>query len=106
MNSLPLELTGLENRLRGRHWAGPPAELRGRIMQAVDADLSMQPQAAAPRRRDGWYWAAIAAAGIITLNLSVIDAARTEFSRRASIGPTDTVASLPQVSSFKSGVCK
>jgi len=87
MNSgaLPLELHELESRLRGRSGPGASADLRVRVMRIVGSDLSSQTPSSSSRSSDRWYWAAIAAAGIIAMNLSLIDSSRTEFSSRASI---------------------
>ncbi|MGD1275933.1 MAG: hypothetical protein ABR964_01765 [Tepidisphaeraceae bacterium] len=87
MNSgaLPPELHELESRLRGRFSPGASADLRFRIMHVVGSDLSFQAQTSSGRTSDRWYWAAIAAAGIIAMNLSLIDSSRTELSGRASI---------------------
>ena len=85
---LPPELQELENRLRSRYRPGPSVDPRVRIMQVVGSDLSFQTPSSSSRNSDGWYWAAIAAAAIIVMNLSLIDAARTEFSRGVGISPT------------------
>jgi hypothetical protein len=89
MNSDPLtpQLQELEGRLRGRSIPGPSANLRFRIMQAVGSDLSLQTPSSSPRISDRWYWVAIAAAGVIAMNLCVIDSTRTEFSGGVGMSP-------------------
>jgi hypothetical protein len=99
---LPPELLELEERLRARFNAEPSADLRFGIIQSVDRNVSVQTPSSR-QNGDGWYWAAIAAAGIIALNLSVIDSTRTEFSRGAGISQMVNVEPLQEVPSLKPG---
>jgi hypothetical protein len=82
IDPLPTELIALENRLRGRTRARLPGGMRDRVLASV-AEANSQRRAPARDQWDVWSWAAIAAAVLIAMNLSMICASQAEYSMRA-----------------------
>jgi hypothetical protein len=87
LDSMPSELVELENRLLARRGVEPPAGLRDRVLRAVA-------ESALPKRGDGWYRAALAAAVLVAINLSMIWASQTEYLVRPSPSANQISAEL------------
>jgi hypothetical protein len=79
---LPGELTELENSLRRRPVAQPTEGLRERVLRST-AQATLRPQPTQFGKWDSWSWAAIAAAVLIAMNLSMICASQAEYSMRS-----------------------
>jgi hypothetical protein len=67
---LPDDLTELERQLIGRPRPGPPADLRQRVLAAVSRELHRPPTRRATGQ-SGWRAAAVAAAALAWINLSM-----------------------------------
>ncbi|MGD0390799.1 MAG: hypothetical protein ABSC42_17785 [Tepidisphaeraceae bacterium] len=101
-HSMPAELVELENRLRARPGDEATAGLRDRVLRAVAESSSAGALGA-------WHWAAIAAAALIVLNLSMIWASQEEFSVRPALGPNQVAAefqALRQLETQQEGAFK
>lgn len=77
--SSPAELTELANRLFARSVDEPTGALRNRVMQSVAHELALPQQPSSVGQAGDWQWAAIAAAVLIVMNLSMVFASQTEF---------------------------
>jgi hypothetical protein len=90
--SMPRELTELEYRLGGRPSVEPSAGLRDRVLRAAESALSERSSSAG--QRDGWAWAACAAAVLIAINLSMISASQSEYLLRSVSSPNQIGAEV------------
>jgi hypothetical protein len=109
-DSISTELLELENRLRNRSADEPPAHLRDRVLGAVATELAVPRQSASGGQWDSGWWAAVAAAVLIVLNLSMICASQNEFSIRPARGTsqqiTTEIQAVRQIESQQEGLFK
>ena len=88
---LPRTLQKLENGLRAQLRYEPSLTLRGQVMSAVEAELSLSVGSSPTKPGwDGWSLMAVAAAVMVVLNVSLISASHNEF----SVGSSNGVDSL------------
>jgi hypothetical protein len=90
--SMPADLVELENRLRVRPGHEPPADLRDRVLRAA-AESALKRQSSV-ERWNSWYWAAVAAAVLLVMNLSMVSALQTQYSVRPTPGANQLTAEL------------
>lgn len=100
-DAMPSELVDLEDRLRGRSIPQPPAELRGRVLQAT-AEAIGRERAAANRSFDGWLGSGIAAAALIAMSLSMFWASPINYSPRSASSSNQMGAELEVMHLYES----
>jgi hypothetical protein len=91
------ELKDLEDRLRQRRNAEPPADLRIRVLRAVAAELAKPAESSGLTRWGAEWWAAVAAAVLLVANLSMVSASQSAFSIRPAGDPAQQMAREMQV---------
>jgi hypothetical protein len=88
---LPPDLTAVERLLSDRPRVDPPAGLAPRVLAAARDELRARP--AGDRRGDGWRsWAAVAAAALFGVNLSMSVSADTAWDFAGPADPTSVAA--------------
>jgi len=96
-HSLPRELVELENRLRHRACDEPTAALRDRVLRAAGAEAALSERSPGTGRSNAWTWAAVAAAVVVVMNLSMISASLTEFSIQPLTSPNQMAAEIQAI---------
>lgn len=106
-NDLPPELAALEARLGARprdESAQAVAALRHRVMRAVHTELTNAPRVASFSL---WPWAAIAAAALIALNLSLVSGSATEFTGGLVHNhPINPLQEIQQIDKLEQGILR
>jgi hypothetical protein len=100
IDELPKELRQLENRLRGRTCAQLPGGMRDRVLASV-AEANSQRRSPARDQWDAWSWAAVAAAVLVAMNISLVSASQNEYSVRPVPAPIQVGAELQILQQFE-----
>jgi hypothetical protein len=82
-------LAELEERLRGRANIEPTSEFRNRVMGTVMMELARPVRRQAAR---GGWWAAVAAGGLVVMNVSMMKGSRDAFAVGPNFAGHDQVA--------------